>query len=171
MKNFYFEQSFREYLVSDKKSVRNANIILVALLLMYLASAFLGLGNGDFLLVIVLFGGVFMLLNCDGFQRQRKSHDNEEKWVVSLSGTHLSWASPPSMLHSSNEISFEIDTDEIVEVQKSYSDFDENSPYMFCLKNGVKITPSINSSIDMDELIDALKERGILSKRVSSFDR
>jgi len=171
MRDFYFEQSYETYLKERKKQIKNVSIILIVLFFMYLLAFFLGLGkSSDISIIALLFYVIFMLIHSDHRKMCKYEYSSDEKWVISLVGTHLSWLSPSVMVNNSNEISFNIDITEIDEIQKSYSG--DSSSYMFLLESGVNINPGINnSSIDIDELIEIIQEHGVLLKRVSAFRR
>lgn len=172
MRDFYFEQSYEGFLARDKTKIVNASIIIMLLFFIYLLAAFFDFGKApDVLDIVLVFLLIISLLYFDYSKRRNFRYSPDERWVVSLIGSHLCWLSPPTMVKSSNEISFDIDISEIDEIQKSFSDRNDSSPYTFFLKSGAKINPGINSSIEMDELIEIIKGHGIKLKHVSDFSK
>ena len=104
---------------------------------------------------------------CRDKVKLKKTGNPNEKWSVSVVGSKFSWTSPSQI----NEKSFSVDVSQIVQIQKSYNDRNDNSPYCFLFENGEKANPKINSSIKMDELIEVLSQRGVVVRRVSDFEK
>ncbi len=166
MRDFYHELNFQDHVNLEHKSIARVCVILIVLLILYLTAWSFGYGGGDLSILIGFFLLVFFLLYQDK-GKLKKFGESNEKWNVSVVGSEFSWSSPKQI----NEKSFSVDISEIVQIQKSYNDRDDNSPYCFYFENGDKANPKINSSINMDELIEVLIERGVTVKKVSCFEK
>ncbi len=167
MRDFYFEQRFRDHLDGEKRGVLTVRNILLTLLSLYIIAWGLGLGNRDVSVLLLVFAVILIFLYHDNLKLENTTYDPEEKWVISVVGSNFSWLPPKNI----NENSFSIDTSKIIKIQESYDERDNNSPYYYFFESGEIVNPMINSSIKMDELIEVLKERGVTVERVSGFNR
>ena len=145
MRDFHHELSFHNHIDLEHKSIVRVSVILTVLFSLYLIAWSFGYGDEGLSILIGVFLLVFFLLYHDKV-KLKKSGNHNEKWVVSVVGSEFSWVSPKQI----NEKSFSVDISEIVQIQKSYNDRDDNSPYCFYFENGDKANPKIDSSIKMD---------------------
>lgn len=168
---FHFEQKLTDFVRAERISFSNVCLTLVSMLMIYLVGVFFGFRGADIFILLVVGGVIFMAFggNKKIFLRKPKSLD--EKWSISLSETHLSWLSPPTMVKKSNELSFEIKISDIQKIQQSYSVNNETAPYTFFLNNGIRINPGLYSSINIKKLIRLIQFHGVLFERVPEFDR
>jgi len=106
---FRFEQKMTDFVKAEKISFSNVCLILASMLMTYLFGVFIGFRGADIFIMLVVGSVLFLAFggNKKIFIRQPKNLD--EKWLISLSETHLSWLSPPTMVKKSNELSFEIE--------------------------------------------------------------
>lgn len=171
MGEFHFEQKLSDFVRAEKISFSNVCLSLASMLMVYLTGVFFGFRGADIFILMVVGGVLFMAFGGNKKLFLRKPKNLDEKWSISLSETHLSWLSPPTMVKKSNELSFEIEISEIQKVQQSYSGNNETAPYTFFLNDGTRINPGLYSSIDMQELIRRIQLHGVLFERVPEFDR
>lgn len=168
---FHFEQKLTDFVRAEKISFSNVCLTLISMLMTYFFGVFIGFRGADIFILIVVVSVLFIAFGGNKKIFLRKPKDVNEKWSISLSETHLSWLSPPTMVRKSNELSFEVEISDIHKIQYSYSGNDETAPYTFFLNDSTRITPGLYSSINMKELVRRIQLHGVLFERVPDFDR
>jgi len=171
MGEFHFEQKLTDFVRAEKISFSNVCLTLASMAMIYFTGIFFGFRGADIFIMLVVGGVIFMAFGGNKKIFLRKPKDLDEKWSISLSETHLSWLSPPTMVKKSNELSFEIEISDIQKIQQSYSGNNETAPYTFFLKDGTRLNPGLYSSINMKELIRRIQLHDVLFERVPEFDR
>ena len=166
---FHFEQKLTDFVKAEKISFSNVCLTLISMLMVYSFGTFIGFRGADIFILIIVGGVLFMAFGGNKKIFLRKPKNINEKWSISLSETHLSWLSPPTMVKKSNELSFEVEINDIQKIQHSYSGNDETAPYTFCLNDGTRINPGLYSSVNMKELIRRIQLHGVLFERVPGF--
>lgn len=168
--DFHFERKLTDFIKTEKLSFSNICLILVSMLMIYISGIFFGFRGADIFIAIIVGSVLFMAFGGNKKIFLRKPKNVDEKWSITLTQTHLSWLSPPTMVNKSNEISFEIDLEDIQQIQQSYSSNDEAAPFTFFMKDGVKLNPGLYSSVNMKLLIKKIQRHGVPFELKPKFD-
>lgn len=168
---FHFEQKLTDFIRAEKISFSNICLTLVSMGMIYLSGIFFGFRGADIFVFMAIAGVLFMAFGGNKKLFLRKPKNVDEKWSISLSETHLSWLSPPTMVKKSNELSFKIAISDIQKIQRSYSSNNETAPYTFFMNDGARINPGLYSSVNMKELIRRLQLHDVMFELVPEFDR
>lgn len=171
MGDFHFEQKLTDFVKAEKISFSNVCLTFASMAMIYFTGIFFGFRGAEIFIFMVVGAVTFMAFGGNKKIFLRKPKNLDEKWSISLSETHLSWSSPPTMVKKSNELSFDIEISDIQKIQQSYSGNNETAPYTFFLNDGTRINPGLYSSVNMEELIRRIQLHDVPFERVPKFDR
>ena len=105
MGEFHFEQKLTDFVRAEKISFSNVCLTLASMFMIYLTGLFFGFRGADIFIMLVVGAVLFMAFGGNKKLFLRQPANIDEKWSISLSETHLSWQSPPTMVKKSNELS------------------------------------------------------------------
>ena len=158
---FIFEQSLTDYDKSLNHQTKVAFLLIITVLfLTFLAGEPIA---GILLIPVSL---IFLLKNWE-----KAPSETEGRWKVIISESELIWHSPATLTDKTNYLSFRINLDDIEKFQSSYSDYDDNSPIRFIMKDKTVIKPSINFFMNKSDFMQVLTSQNIPYERVSDFSK